>query len=192
MSLALIITRQDLPDGLLKEIANRYPEPWDFNLFFVDLGAHLAADPLDDLPRQMDRIVCSFSHQYYKAATPTDETEPGSLMDLGNLIGSSHQTLSVPCVYWPEGRSAHADRKDLALVIRPEATPDQIKQTFRAAAALASRQHQLAVYQPGIEIPGAPAVAEAFRETLADLKGEILPLPEDLSVLKRHEAVLEY
>lgn len=188
----LVITRRTLPKGCLEKIAQRLPDPWQFNLFFVHYGALLAGNPLPALPRQADRMVCAFSHQFLKAPPPTEETETSSLFDLGSLVRDSDLTLSAPQIHWPHPKTPPGEPKNIGLLIDQNATQEQTKQTLRAAAALAAREHTIDVYQKDQTIPGAPAVAEAFLEALEEMNGRLLPFPDNPDALTKHDAILAW
>ncbi|OSM00442.1 hypothetical protein [Magnetofaba australis] len=188
----LIITRQEFSPTLLEQVAARLPAPWEFNLFFVHSGACLATEELTVIPRQRDRIVCSFSHQHFKAPTPTEETEPGSLYDLSGMIVESQLTLSLPALHWPD-ESAMRQASDQVAIVIPRPTPkERNKQALRAAAALASKGLTVTVYQPTEQLPGSANVAEAFRETLLDMNGRLLTAPPTPQELNQYGIVLEW
>ncbi|MBF0369493.1 MAG: hypothetical protein HQL52_08565 [Magnetococcales bacterium] len=168
MEVTLLITRDQLPEDTIEKAITGIPEPFSdefqINLFFLDRGVYLADNAFPHLDIRQ-KIACAHSRNRHHLPPFTGDhpARDGGLANLGEMIGRSRFTLSLPNLHWP---SAPDDgRHKSILVLLPD--PLHLTEGLRLATGLAGCDHRLTIRHPeGISFP---ADGKIYQEALTAL-----------------------
>lgn len=192
ITITLLITRADLPESSLIQLATRLGQESAVELFFVDAGLHWAESELwDRLFLVQRRMECVSSRKRLGLPPLAVDTEVfgGGLLNLGEMVNHSDRIFTLPHCHWPIQTADHAPRrmKRLALILDHQADPPIRTETLRIAVGLAGCNHRVTLLHTGDHPPDFPPEAAHFLAVAEPIGINIQPMTK----LERFDAILE-